>query len=493
MDNDRRIIEGSLPWEVLRFGGPLALGMALQTTFNLADAYLIAQLPMSEVAAAVGALGLCDQLAALGTIASYGISTAAAILVAQAKGRGDTKAVERIAWQSSLFVIAMSVVFGFAGVFGSGVIVRGLIGAKGDVAEQAIVYSRAMIGGSYSIFLLLHVTTLMRALGSSKTPVGFMLLGNVLNVFFAILFLYGGGPGPAWASPVLGIARTLHIPHMGMIGAALATILTRTAVLIPVTLLFLRRFRLRIPTGAERKFDRVSIKELLTLAWPTSVQFLVRIAAMLAVNSLVARFFTTETDQTASTAMGLVFRLDTFSLFVAMGWGSAAQTFAAQNVGAHRSDRAKQAGVVATVYGLVTSIGLTMLAIFAGPAVLRMLGGDEASIAIAMDYLRRVAPTYFALGSGIVLGNALAGAGRVRTTLAVDLGVLAVLQVPLAFVAAVLSSNVTSIFAVVAAANIVCAVAYVVVYAKIRWMKLVPTINRDRLKVTLARAEDIDP
>jgi len=475
MDKDRRIIEGSLPWEVLRFGGPLAVGMALQTTFNLADAYLIAQLPLGEVAAAVGALGLCDQLAALGTIASYGISTAAAILVSQARGRGDQKAVERIAWQSTLFVFAMSIAIGLGGVLGSGMIVRDLIGAKGEVAEQAIVYSRAMIGGSYSIFLLLHVTTLMRALGSSKTPVSFMLLGNVLNVILAILFLYGP-TGPAWASPLLSISRALHIPHMGMSGAALATILSRTAVLVPVTLVFLKRFGFRIPAAGARKLDWVSTRELLTLAWPTSAQFLVRIAAMLAINSFVARFFTTETNQTASTAMGLVFRLDSLSLFVAMGWGSAAQTFTAQNVGAMLPGRAKQAGIFAAVYGLVTSVGLTVGAIAFGPSVLRMLGGDEASISIAMEYLRRVAPTYFALGAGIVLGNALAGAGRVRTTLAVDVGALAVLQLPLALLAAVLTSNLTSLFAVVAAANVICAVAYVVVYARVRWMNILPAV-----------------
>ena len=45
--------------------------MALQTTFNLVDAYLIARLPAGEVGAAVGAIGICDQVSALGTIVSY--------------------------------------------------------------------------------------------------------------------------------------------------------------------------------------------------------------------------------------------------------------------------------------------------------------------------------------------------------------------------------------------------------------------------------------
>ena len=94
---ESRILRGPLAWEVARFGTPLAVGMALQTTFNLVDAYLIAQLPEDEVGAAVGAIGICDQVAALGTIISFGVSTAAAALIANRKGAGDQAGVQRAA------------------------------------------------------------------------------------------------------------------------------------------------------------------------------------------------------------------------------------------------------------------------------------------------------------------------------------------------------------------------------------------------------------
>ena len=153
----KRILEGPVAWEVLRFGGPLALGGALQTTFNLADAYLVAHLPPADVGAAVGALGLCDQLAALGTILSYGVSTAASVLVSQAKGAGDDAGVRRTAWQSMIVVGALSLLFGLVGLFGSGFVVETVIGAKGAVAEVATRYLRVMVGGSFSIFFLLMV------------------------------------------------------------------------------------------------------------------------------------------------------------------------------------------------------------------------------------------------------------------------------------------------------------------------------------------------
>ena len=59
----RRITEGRLWWGVLRFGVPLVVGMALYTTFNLIDMFMISRLENAKEA--LGALGICDMVAAL--------------------------------------------------------------------------------------------------------------------------------------------------------------------------------------------------------------------------------------------------------------------------------------------------------------------------------------------------------------------------------------------------------------------------------------------
>src|SRR5262249_35298518 len=147
---------------------------------------------------------------------------------------------------------------------------------------------------------------------------------------------------------------------------------------------------LRPPTQAAAP-DPVVLREIARIAWPSSAQFVLRIAAMLLVNSLVARFFTTAADQTATTAMGLVFRLDTMALFVAMGWGSAAQTFVGQNLGAGHGDRVTRAGWITAAYDAATSAVLMWLAFGAGEAILGMFDPDPAPLAIAVEYLRTVA------------------------------------------------------------------------------------------------------
>lgn len=463
-----RILDGPLAWEVARFGTPLALGMALQTAFNLVDAYLIAQLPPEEVGAAVGAIGICDQVAALGTIISYGVSNAAATIIANRTGANDKKGIQQAAWQSMLMVGVLSLVLGIGGGLGAGVIVRDLIGAKGEVAEIATRYLRVGMMGSFSIYFLLQLSTIQRALGSAKTPVALLAFGNLLNLFLAVLFIFGPGPAPAWLHWATDLARAWGIPKMGMIGAAWASIIARVVVLLPNVIILARRFDVFPPKG-ERGFSRPEIKRIVDVAWPSSIQFVLRISAMLLVNSLVARFYTTAEDQTATTAMGLVFRLDTMTLFVAMGWGSAAQTFVGQNLGAKQDARARRSGWVTSVYDAITNVLLIILVFQWGEGVLRVFDDQAAPVGIALDYLEVVAPSYLALGTGIVLGNAMSGAGATRTTAIIDALVILLFQLPvcLAFGS---GASLHRLFQCVAATNVVSAIAYSIIYARGGWL-----------------------
>jgi putative MATE family efflux protein len=468
---ESRILSGPLAWEVARFGTPLAVGMALQTTFNLVDAYLIAQLPPHEVGAAVGAIGICDQVAALGTILSFGVSTAAAAILSNRKGAGDQAGVQEAAWQSILVIGALSIVLGVFGGLGAGFIVHDLIGAKGAVAEVATSYLRVAMLGSFSIFFLLQLTNIQRALGSAKTPVALLVAGNALNLVLAVLFIFGPGPAPSWLHWSTELAAKLGIPRMGMLGAAWASILARCVVLIPNVIVLARRFDVFPPKGQRGPHWR-EIRQLIDIAWPSSAQFVLRIAAMLLVNSLVARFFTTKEDQTATTAMGLVFRLDTMTLFVAMGWGNAAQTFVGQNLGAGAHPRARRSGWLASAYDVVTNV-LLVAAIFRwGESILRVFDNETPPVMIGLDYLHAVAPSYFALGIGIVLGNAMAGAGATRTTFAIDALVILAFELPLCLVVVgIFGGSLHALFRCVAVTNVVSAVAYALVYSRGGWLK----------------------
>lgn len=428
----QRILHGALPLEVLRFGAPLALGMGLQTAFNLVDAYIIARLPSDVSGPALGAIGICDQLAALGTIVSYGISVAAASLVSRAWGRGDKDEARRIAWQSGLLVLVLGVVLAVVGGLFARPLLTELIGVKGAVAERGADYLTVVMGGGLTMFVMLHCASLLRAVGSAKTPVFLLLLGNLLNFFFAVLLVYGTGVAPSFLAWGPRLARELGLPRLELLGAGVATLAARAVIVVPLLVFAAKRLEFFGNTRAFRP-DPAILGQVLRLAWPSSAELVVRMCAMLLTHALVARAFTTGSDQSATTALGIVFRFETMALFISIGWGSAVQTFVGQNLGAAQPVRAKQSGYWAVLYNALMMAGLSLLYMAFAPAIVGFFDREPQVLDIAQSYLRWVAPSYVALGIGIVLGSVMQGAGQPERALFLDLGVLLAVQLPASF------------------------------------------------------------
>ena len=473
-DPRERILHGPLSFEVARFGAPIAIGMGLQTLFNLVDAYLIGHLEPEIASPALGAIGICDQLAALGTIISYGLTVATTALVSRRHGQGDSAGVKHLAWQSLLIVLGLSAVLGLIGTLGASFLVHDVIGAKGQVAELGTDYLRVLMGGSFSIFLLLHLTSLMRALGSSKTPVSLLIAANALNLVLAVLLVYGPGPAPAplaWGPP---IARALGIPRLELQGAAWATLIARCLALVPALFVLMRRFGLFQRDGRGPASPPV-MRDIAGLAWPSSAQLVLRVAGMLFVQSLGARAFTTESDQTISTALSIAFRLETMALFVALGWGSASQTFVGQNLGAGNTTRAKGSGYYAALYNAAM---MAILAIFyrtSGASIVAFFDSEPRVVATALTYFTWVGFSYVGLGIGIVLGSAVQGAGATRRALLLDGAIVVLFQLPACLIVGFTEGATFQHLAMVVAVTYVAfAVVHLVHYRRGRFFDAVP-------------------
>ena len=466
----RRILEDPLVLALLSFGLPLALGMGLQVTFNLVDAYLVSRLAPGEAGPALGAIGICDQLAAIGSIVSFGYTTAAATLMSHRQGRGDTVGACRIAWQSTLVVSLLGLLFAFLGLFGSSWLMSGVIGAQGRVRELGTDYLRVIITGNVTIFLLLHLTSLLRAFGSSKTPVLLLILSNVINLVLAVLLVFGPGEAPLAFGWGPSLAAQWHIPRLGLLGAAWATVLARLIVLVPLGLIVIKRFDFLNPR-TRGLFDWKTEREAWRLGWPSSTQLVVRIAAMLAVQSLVARAYTTAGDQTATTALGVVFRLETMALFIGLGWGSATQTFVGQNLGAQNPQRARRSAWLATGFNTLMMCLLSLLYFTYGHTIVRFFANDPTVVEISQQYLQTVGPSYVGLGIGIVLGAALQAAGRPQLTLLLDLLVLGGILIPQAIAVTMTRGTLSTVFWAIFVAYLAFAIVYTIAYYRARFQE----------------------
>jgi len=466
-----RILRGPLAREVLRFGAPLAVGMGLQTTFNLVDAYIIARLPSAVSGPALGAIGICDQLAALGTIVSYGISVAAASLVSRAWGRGDHDEARRIAWQSGLLVLALGLIFALVGGLGAKALLRDVIGVKGQVAERGADYLKVVMGGGVTMFLVLHCASMLRAVGSSKTPVVLLVIGNALNFLFAVLLVYGPGEAPSLLGWGPEWSRALGVPRLELFGAGVATLVSRALILLPLAFFaakglgFLGQRPALLP-------DRPLLGSVLRLAWPSSAELVVRMLAMLLTHALVARAFTTADDQSATTALGIVFRFETMALFISIGWGSAVQTFVGQNLGANAPARAKRSGYWAALYNTGMLAGLSLLYVLFATPIVGFFDEDARVLAVAQSYLSWVAPSYVALGVGIVLGSVMQGAGAPERALILDACVVFFVQVPSSvLVLSSASRSLTQVWLVVALSYVALAITLLTSYKRGRFLR----------------------
>ena len=457
--NRRRILQGSLLWGIARFGVPLALGMILHTSFNLIDLFMISRLENGSVALA--ALGLCDMLAAIATILSSGVSTATVALISRYLGANQLTKLRRTTWQSLLLVTIMSVFFGFVGVFGSEWLIFDVLKTQGQAAKLAVPYLQISLGGCFSIFFLVQLVAILRALGHAKTAASLLVGGNGLNIVLNVLLIYGSGPAPeafAWGE---AIAEALGIPRMGLLGAAWATVIARTVpVLIGMMILLRRKAGPRFHMMYMRPL-REELLKLWRLAWPAGAQLVVRVCAVLFVLALLNQAYTSEDDQTVLTAFSVCLRLETMVLFVGMGWGAAASSFVGTCLGAGDHSRASQSGWIAAGLNLLMMLTLSMVYLVWAPSIIRFFDADQRVVAVGVEYIQAVALTYGFLGGTIVLSQAMAGAGATLEILILDGIVLGLLVVPAAFiVVSILDLPREVLWKVLAWGNIVGALIY---------------------------------
>lgn len=464
-----RITDGPLASGIARFGLPLVIGMVLHTTFNLVDMFMIGKLPNGGVGLA--ALGMCDMIAAVATILSNGVSTATVALVSRRVGSHDAEGIARASWQSLVLVGALSIAFGLLGIFGHDFVIRGVMQAKGETAELASAYLQVILGGCFSIFFLLQITAILRARGHSKSAAALLVGGNLLNVVLAPFLIYGTGDYPAVFAFCAPVAEVLHAPRLGVMGAAWATLAARS---VPVVIggVLLARGDDALPFRPS--FLRPNFAELRTIiriGWPSSAQFVLRVSSILVFISLLTANYTTASDPSALTAYSVCLRLETMALFIGMGWGAAASTYVGVNLGAGLRDRAKRAGLYAAGFNTLFMLALSALYLGFAPEIIGFFDAAPDVLAAGEDYLWRVGLTYAVLGVGLVLSQAMTGAGATLASLVLDLAGLLGVTIPLAYIVTEwLDLPSTWLWNVIAIGNCVSAAAYVVYYLRGRFL-----------------------
>lgn len=446
-------LDGPILRPVLRFGLPLAVGMACHGLFNCVDLVIVARLGSGAIAA-VTVAGIVNMAAML---LFNGIANALGAHLAQAAGRKDEAEFAALRSAGSRLFWGFSIVLGLGFYFPADFLV-GLFGADDATRADARVYLEIMSLGSPTMFFMMSGAAHLRGLANAAWPTAALVIANVLNLLLNFLLVFG------W----------LGFPALGVAGSAWATVLAR-AVGCGILIVGIRRI------GGHRALAAAPPKVLARRTWELgregllmSAQLLVRVIGMYVLLTVATHPGGKALEPAASRdlldGVGVCIRLETIVAFFALGYGTAAATLVGRSIGAGRSDRAVTVAWCAAL--VAASIGAVLGGLlWIGRAVVLPLAAPELTTraaGYAEVYLAWTSPAYFFMTAAIVLSQALNGARRVLGPLALETAIFGVGVYVLARALACTKWGEAGAFAAVAVSQTIGAAGYALMARGIR-------------------------
>ena len=411
------LLNGPVAKNLFYLSLPVIVINLLQTMYNLADTFWLGQYSGDALAAITFAFPLVFFLISLG----MGLAVAGSVLVAQFEGSGNKGRRNYAASQTIGFTAITSVILGLFGYYFIGDIVS-LLGATGAVAASAEAYLQVISVGLFSMFGFLVFQSLMRGYGDTVTPMLLMLGTVILNIIIDPLFIFGW-----WI-----------MPEMGVEGAAIATILSRTlSLIIAVWILFTGRRGLEISLS-EMKPDFSFFKKIMNIGVPASVEGTGR---SVSVNALTAVMGWTFSDPIIA-GFGIGIRIFSMVFLPAAAVGRGVESMTGQNLGAKNFDRAGETAREGAKYSFLILTGLGVLVFLSADQIASIFidsskENSELIASTASEFLRYVAFSFGFIGILRSYVGSFRGAGKTATAAVISIATLGVIRLPLGYLGAI--------------------------------------------------------
>ena len=368
--------EGRTLPQIFYFALPLLMGNLLQQTYSMVDAAIVGKFLGINPLAAVGAstsvvfliLGFCN-----GCCGGFGIP------VAQKFGARDYSTMRRFVAVSLRLAAVMSVSLAVITALLCAWILH-LIRTPENIFDDAYAYLLVTFIGIPCTFYYNLLSSIIRALGDSKTPFWFLLFSTVLNILLDLFCIL-----------VLG---------WGVAGAAIATLIAQGVSAVLCYIYMMRHFDILRTTLSERRYDSKLAGTLLSIGVPMGLQF-----SITAIGSIML--------QSANNALGTACVAAMFFMCPFESLGIAMATFAGQNYGAGKPKRIWQ-GVKSSVLMMMIYWVFTFCVLMPGARTLAMLFVDASEVEILNDaaLFLHVAVCFFpVLGLLCILRYTIQGAG----------------------------------------------------------------------------------
>ncbi|MEG0976342.1 MAG: MATE family efflux transporter [Comamonas sp.] len=399
-------------WQVFMvFLGPMILSNILQSLSGTLNSMFLGQMMGVKALAAV-AVFFPVMFVFIAFI--IGLGAGASVLIGQAWGAKQPDKVRAIAGTTLL----VGLIFGgavalFGGLFTQPIMQ--LLGTPPDILEQATTYSRIVLLGMPGLFVFLLATSMLRGMGDTLTPMWSLILSTAIGLV---------------STPAL-IAGWWGLPKLGVASAGVSMILGFTVALIWLTVHLRHQRSVLAPNRAllrAMRIDKELLKGVLHVGVPTGVLMIATSLAGLVVMSLVNSF-----GSNATAAFGAVNQINSFAQFPLISVAITSSILAAQAIGADRSERlpsiARTAMAINFALGGVTALLGT---VFAKP-LLGIFITDAEVLHVAVELLYIVLWSGLLFGAFASLAALMRASGDVVIPTAITIGVLSVLELPLAW------------------------------------------------------------
>lgn len=380
----KSMTSGSPAKLILLFALPLFVGNLFQQLYNMADAFIVGRILGVDALAAVGCTG---SLSFFIIGFAQGLSAGFSMLTAQRFGANDAEGVRRSYAASLVLGGIIGVILTVPSVlFARDLLV--LLQTPPQILDDATAYIVVVFGGILATMLFNIVSNVLRALGDSKTPLYFLVVGCLVNV-------------------VLDIVLIMFTP-LGVMGAGVATVIAQVVAGFACVWYIHVKFPILRLTRESWRLTRKDVVEHLHMGLPMGFQ-----TSIIAIGSLMLQYALNGLGSTAVAAFTAASKLETLATLPLMSFGLAIGTYVAQNYGAGKLHRIRKGVLQCSGMSLAWAVFMgAVFLVFGKPLSTLFVGKDAQVLDLSYTYLCIVAVALWVLGLLFVFRYSLQGLGQ---------------------------------------------------------------------------------
>lgn len=335
------------------FALPLMFGNVFQQLYTVVDTAIVGRGVNMQ---ALAALGTVDWLNWLFLGIAQGFTGGFSVRVAQKFGQGDLPGVRKFCGQA-LFLSAVIAVLGMIAGHLLLPVFLTLMQVPTALQPDGSLYMRIMLTGFPAVMFFNYCSSILRAVGNSRTPLIAMITASVTNIVLD--------------------AVAVFVLHKGIGGAAAATVIAQCVSGVICAVKIVKTPQLHFTKADVRPEGRLC-RDLVFIGTPVAAQNTVIALGGMTVQTVVNGF-------SLAFIAGFTATNKLYGLLeiAATSYGYAVTTYVGQNYGAMKLDRVKRGMHAATVLAVATSLVIAaVMLVFGRQITMLFISREDPALAL---------------------------------------------------------------------------------------------------------------